>query len=192
MLAWDKSNNDAKEGAGFTGQKGVDSFEDGVDAIVAVSANFPAFDNAGVVAVDEEVLFRINGASDGKDEEFEGNGFGPCDVSLAVSFLPSWEEPPGSPLGADDDAKADARASIRNGGDVDEGGRRIDGAGCSSREDSVEPPGEVFRNEFIRSVWEEGFFLPQTATMRSSPVRYAQPAGMSEAVCSDLPYSFLT
>ena len=41
-------------------------------------------------------------------------------------------------------------------------------------------------------LWGKKGFIAHTASMHSSPVRYARPAGMSEEVCSNLPYSFWT
>lgn len=100
--------------------KGVNAFENGIDGLVPVAADPPAFDDAGVIAMYDDVAAIGEEARDGCNKEFESDGFSPRDVTLSVPHLPAWEESPSSPAVADDDANADARASIRERVKVEE------------------------------------------------------------------------
>jgi hypothetical protein len=47
------------------------------------------------------------------NQELESNGFGPPDVALSsMECLPPWGEYPGSPVAADNNSDAHARAGI--------------------------------------------------------------------------------
>ena len=56
VLAGDKSCMGRDEIGGAFNQKGMDALEHIVNKFVPVSAHFPAFDDAGVVAIDGDVL----------------------------------------------------------------------------------------------------------------------------------------
>ena len=94
------------------GQEGVDVLENFVDEFVLVSANSPAFNDAGVVTVDGDVLWADNTARESEQKEFESNCLCPGDVLFSFECLPAWDKSPGSPLLANDDSNANARASI--------------------------------------------------------------------------------
>ena len=112
VLAGDKSCMGRDEIGGAFDQKGMDALEHIVNEFVPVSAHFPAFDDAGVVAIDSDMLGAVNAAREGAKQELESHCFCPCNVSLAIEHLPTWEELPGSPLLSNDDSNTDARASI--------------------------------------------------------------------------------
>ena len=83
VLAWDVTCSNA-EGT-FSGfEESVDMFENSVDGSVAVSANAPSFDNAGVVSIQYDVsgLGKVNVNS--ADKEFKADGFGPSDVLFSM------------------------------------------------------------------------------------------------------------
>jgi hypothetical protein len=65
FLAWDETSNDAEERTGFVCQEGVGAFEDIVDGVVLVPSGPPAFDDAGIVTVYEDMLFRVDNVSKG-------------------------------------------------------------------------------------------------------------------------------
>lgn len=90
----------------------MDPFEDVIDASIAVPANTPTLDNAGVVTVCDDMLWLAQEARDGTDKEFKANSFCPCNVSLSIEGPPSWEESPGSPSFTNDNCNSDSRASI--------------------------------------------------------------------------------
>ena len=49
----DEMSNDTEDGEGFVCQEGMDALEYIVNGVVPVASNSPAFNDAGVVAVDE-------------------------------------------------------------------------------------------------------------------------------------------
>ena len=100
---------------GAGGQEGMDAFEDFVDEFVSVSANPPAFDDTGIVAVDGDVLWAANAARESKHKELESDCLCPGNVLFSFKCLPAWDKSPGSPSLTNDDSNTDARASIREG-----------------------------------------------------------------------------
>ena len=112
VLAGDKDCMCRDEIGRAVDQEGVDELEHLVNEFVPVSAPPPAFDDAGVVAIDRDVLWAVNAAREGAQKELESHCLCPCNVSLAIECLPTWDESPGSPSLADDDSNTDARASI--------------------------------------------------------------------------------
>lgn len=89
----------------------MDAFEHFVDSSVVMPVGSPAFDDAVVIAIDENMLVCSSGASNRLDEEFKTDGFCPGNVSFAVSALPVGAETAGPPSLAKDDADADAETS---------------------------------------------------------------------------------
>ena len=65
ISTWDEMSNDAEDGRGFICQEGVNALEHIVDCIVLVASNSPALNDAGVVAVDEQVRFSASDESKG-------------------------------------------------------------------------------------------------------------------------------
>ena len=94
-------------------------------------------------------------------------------------------------MSADDNANANARASIREHLRVFENEGRCDGPCDCIGQEVFKPPVEVTCDSFS-GLWGRKGFIAPTVSMHSSPVRYTRPAGMSEEVCSNLPYSFWT
>ncbi|KAF8550624.1 hypothetical protein OG21DRAFT_1525014 [Imleria badia] len=177
--AWNEFGKDTVDGEVGICDKGVNMFENEVDGLVSVVANSPAFNDAGVVAVDDDVAVVGYEARDGCNKELKGDGFSPGDVVLAVSCLPAWDEPPGTSTTADDDANANAnaRASIRERMEVKEQWRG-EMAQVTRLEEMVSfhQAGSSWIDFLGR--WGMKGFLEQTASMRSKLVKYAWPTGM--------------
>ena len=73
----------------------------------------PALNDAGVVAVDDNMAICLREKIEGVDEELEANRFGPSNVALGAPHgFPIWVESPGPPSLTDDDCNAHARAGI--------------------------------------------------------------------------------
>lgn len=126
-FAGNESGDDACRRSRVVSQAGVDALENAVDSVVPVLPDSPALNDTCVVAIEDEVVKLWKAASDGFNEKFEADGFSPCNVSFAISGLPFGKEVPGSPSLSDDDANANASASIRESVWVVEGGRWDDG-----------------------------------------------------------------
>lgn len=106
------------------------SFERFIDMGIAVATVSPSFDNSGVISERDDCVRAVawEDAIDCIDQQFEGDGFGPADVSGAVStVLPAWYESPRSPALTDFDSNANFRASIGEGQYVGEKVGRGDG-----------------------------------------------------------------
>ena len=88
MFGGDEFCNNARDRAGAVSQEGVKSLENAVDGVVAMASDPPAFDDAGVVAVDDDVRMLRKGARDGFKQKLETDRFGPGNVSFAISGLP--------------------------------------------------------------------------------------------------------
>lgn len=104
--------DDARDRAGAVSQEGVNSLEHAVDGVVAMTPDPPAFDNTGVITVDDDVGVLRKGARDGFEQKLETDCFSPGNVSFAVSGLPVGQETPRPPSLPDDDSNADTSASI--------------------------------------------------------------------------------
>ncbi|KAF8325722.1 hypothetical protein F5887DRAFT_901024, partial [Amanita rubescens] len=74
----------AREGA----NKLANSLETFVGLAVSVPPVMPTFDDSSVVSEEYEAALRERDRGDGIDEELEGNGFRPADVSLSISGFP--------------------------------------------------------------------------------------------------------
>lgn len=53
----------------------MDMFENSVDGMVVMPTHSPSFDNSGVVAMDNEVLWGIEESVKSMDQEFKADGF---------------------------------------------------------------------------------------------------------------------
>ena len=65
--------DDAVDGKGWSCDVGVDVFEDFIDFLVAMSTGFPAVDDAGVISVHDDVVWKVESVCNGHNEEFESN-----------------------------------------------------------------------------------------------------------------------
>ena len=72
MFTLDVSGTDVKA-AGNSEKERVDLSEHGVGGTVAVVAIFPAFDNACVVTMDNDLTSNVSHGSDGTHEELKSN-----------------------------------------------------------------------------------------------------------------------
>ena len=157
-LTGDEHCVDRDDVSGLAGQESVDALENFIDKFVPVSAHSPALNDAGVVAVDGDVLWAVNAAREGEQKELKSHCLCPCDVSLSLKCLPSGDESPGSPLFANDDSNTDARASIREGLVVCTRGRGEDAADGHSIFYCTLPPRELIAYGFIWPMGHEQFF----------------------------------
>ena len=66
----------------------------------------PAFDDPSIVTEDPEVLAWVTDGAESASKKLEANGFCPSDVSSVD--LPTWDETPGPPLAANNNADAKA------------------------------------------------------------------------------------
>ena len=64
----------------------------------------PSFNDSTVVPKDPEVLAWLAGYAQSASKKLEANGFSPSDISTVC--LPSWDETPGSPFVANNNADA--------------------------------------------------------------------------------------
>ena len=72
MFTLDVSGTDV-EVAGNSEKERVDPSEHGVGGTVAVAAVFPAFNNACVVIMDDDLTSNVSHGSDGAHEEFKSD-----------------------------------------------------------------------------------------------------------------------
>lgn len=106
----------------------MDSAEYSVGLWIAAAVVPPAFNNSGVITKEFEMSgLRCTGCTnDGVDKEFEADSFCPADV--AVSPVPSREEPPSAPSALNDDRNSGAGTRIQEGTAVEDFTRAGDGA----------------------------------------------------------------
>ena len=102
----------------------VEMFENLVDGAIAVSANAPALDDAGIVPIHDKVLWLIEVSIEIADQELETDGFCPSDVFGTSEHGPIGTQPPGSPALTDDNTDSNARTGIRVGLGIKENGGR--------------------------------------------------------------------
>jgi hypothetical protein len=103
---------DVKDTRGFR-EEGMNSFEYIVGLVVAMMAVPPAFNDACVVSIDKNISPLRDDGVKSAYEQFKADGFCPADVAVRPpNCLPSWDEFPGSPSLADDDADPHTSASI--------------------------------------------------------------------------------
>ena len=100
-LARDEAGKDVMDRKAGVSDLSMDVLEDLINELVPMATAVPALDDAGVIAMEDDMWVLRSGASDGKDEEFKPDGFSPSNVSFSIPSLPAWDEPPGSPSGAD-------------------------------------------------------------------------------------------
>lgn len=98
--------------------EGVHSPEDEICLLVPAPPVPPAFDDAVVVSVDDNMSRFGTQRDDDTDKEFEAHGFGPQNFSALG--LPSGDEAPGAPLRADDHSDPDTGAGIRERVDIED------------------------------------------------------------------------
>jgi len=158
VSAGDKHCMDRDDVGGAVGQESVNASENFIDEFVPMPAHSPALNDAGVVSIDSDVLRAVNAASEGEQKELESDCFCPCDVSFPIECLPAWDEAPGSPSFADDDANTDARASIGEGLVICARGRGEDAADGRSIFYCAVPPREIIRYGFVWPVRHERLF----------------------------------
>jgi len=82
----------------------VDPPEDKICLDVMTPAFPPSFHNSDIVAIDLEGMWAGVKAEDGLDEQLEADCFCPPDITSLR--IPTWDEPPGPPSAADDNADA--------------------------------------------------------------------------------------
>jgi hypothetical protein len=76
-----------------------------VDGFVPVPPSPPAFNNACIVAMDDDIAANARERGKGSDKKLKAHSFSPPNVTLLiVGCLPSRDEPPGSPVIADDNS----------------------------------------------------------------------------------------
>lgn len=91
----------------------VNAFEDGVGFGIPVPTGPPSLHNTGVVSEGNDPGYFWVYNVDCADEQFKTDCFRPANVSLRPSgVFPARDESPGTPVLADDNANAHARAGI--------------------------------------------------------------------------------
>ena len=121
VAAGDVACCDAADATGQVKER-VDMFEYGVDSSVAVSADAPAFDDAGVVAVENDVVTVRKDGVESADKELKGNGLGPANVLGSVEGMPVCTKTPGAPAVPDGDTNFNTRTGIGIGVGVEKSG----------------------------------------------------------------------
>ena len=86
--------------------------EDSIDSSVAMPADTPPLNDAGVVTIDLDMLFLVEDSVDSTDKELKTEGLCPTDVPLSIGALPTWEKSPGMPSLSDDNANSNTRTGI--------------------------------------------------------------------------------
>jgi hypothetical protein len=82
----------------------VDAAEHFVGLPIPAPSFPPALDDSSIVSEDPEVLPWLTGRAESASKKLEANSFCPSDVSSVC--LPSWDETPGPPLAANNNADA--------------------------------------------------------------------------------------
>ena len=102
---------DAADGARCLNES-MEMLENLIYGMVAVSADSPAFNDAGVVSVYDEVLRLVEVSVEIMDQEFETDCFCPSDVFGAMVCGPIRVQSPGLPALTDDNTNSNARTGI--------------------------------------------------------------------------------
>ena len=113
----------------------------------------PTLDNSAVVPIDHDVVSFLRALAYADNEKFEADCFSPLDVSPIG--LPIGSKLPHSPLCANRDRHADARASVGVGSVFNEGLGFWDGGENVSTAELELPPGKVIWGVSGRGAWKE-------------------------------------